>query len=247
MVNKVEINGEAVIDLTDDSVTPDALLEGHTAHDKSGVSIVGRLAPGVTSVNGETGDIVIGGRNLVNTADPYQLTNTMAKNIVIDGQSLHFVYSDPSIDTFFYIKLAQPLKAGHQYTLSFDCEGVEEGNSATYMIGSSSDTEGSSASRSFTLINGHIVKTFRRLTDVTNGRILIDDKDDASTRPSNTNIRLSNFKLENGNVATDYTPAPEELEARIAAIEAKLGITAAQSSSTVMDVSSPSAEKEDFD
>jgi hypothetical protein len=43
-VSKVELaNGEVLIDLTDDSVTPETLAEGVTAHDKSGAVIVGTM------------------------------------------------------------------------------------------------------------------------------------------------------------------------------------------------------------
>ena len=41
-VNKVELaNGEVLVDLTNDSVTPNTLAKGITAHDKSGAQIVG--------------------------------------------------------------------------------------------------------------------------------------------------------------------------------------------------------------
>lgn len=42
-VNKVEINGQPVIDLTQDTVTPDTLLKGITAHDASGSKIQGTV------------------------------------------------------------------------------------------------------------------------------------------------------------------------------------------------------------
>lgn len=42
-VNKVEINGQTVIDLTQDTVTPESLGKGITAHDKSGAQITGTL------------------------------------------------------------------------------------------------------------------------------------------------------------------------------------------------------------
>ena len=42
-VNKVEANGETYIDLTNDSVTPETLAEGATAHDKGGNIIVGTM------------------------------------------------------------------------------------------------------------------------------------------------------------------------------------------------------------
>lgn len=42
-VNKVEINGQTAIDLTQDTVTPGTLQKGYTAHDKSGTKITGIL------------------------------------------------------------------------------------------------------------------------------------------------------------------------------------------------------------
>ena len=42
-VNKVDINGATVLDLTGDSVTPETLLQGATAHDASGAPITGTL------------------------------------------------------------------------------------------------------------------------------------------------------------------------------------------------------------
>lgn len=45
-VNKVDINGATVIDLTGDSVTPQTLLKGATAHDASGAAITGIMVRG---------------------------------------------------------------------------------------------------------------------------------------------------------------------------------------------------------
>lgn len=42
-VNQVIVNGETILDLTNDSVTPAKLVEGATAHDKSGAPITGTL------------------------------------------------------------------------------------------------------------------------------------------------------------------------------------------------------------
>lgn len=42
-VNKIEINGEVKLDLTQDTVTPATLAKGKTAHDKSGAVIVGTM------------------------------------------------------------------------------------------------------------------------------------------------------------------------------------------------------------
>lgn len=47
-VNKVEVNGETKLDLTQDTVTPENLLSGVTAHNAAGNPIVGTSGGGVT-------------------------------------------------------------------------------------------------------------------------------------------------------------------------------------------------------
>lgn len=44
-VNKVEVNGETKLDLTQDTVTPETLMAGVTAHDAAGRQISGAVAP----------------------------------------------------------------------------------------------------------------------------------------------------------------------------------------------------------
>lgn len=57
-VNKVDINGETVLDLTGDSVTPETLLQGATAHNAAGEKIEGSvaIAPASDVVPLEDGD-----------------------------------------------------------------------------------------------------------------------------------------------------------------------------------------------
>ena len=44
-VSKVIYDGKTLIDLTNDSIAPETLAEGETAHDASGAMIVGTMAP----------------------------------------------------------------------------------------------------------------------------------------------------------------------------------------------------------
>lgn len=44
--NHVIVNGETILDLRSDTVTPDKLAEGIKAHDKSGAPIVGTMSGG---------------------------------------------------------------------------------------------------------------------------------------------------------------------------------------------------------
>lgn len=43
--NKIIYGGEVLLDLTNDTVSSDTLIEGTTAHDKSGRIITGNLVP----------------------------------------------------------------------------------------------------------------------------------------------------------------------------------------------------------
>lgn len=48
--NQVIINGETILDLRSDTVTPETLQKGYTAHDKSGTKITGTLEASSVSV-----------------------------------------------------------------------------------------------------------------------------------------------------------------------------------------------------
>lgn len=61
--NQVIVNGETILDLRSDTVTPETLQKGYTAHDKSGAKITGTMAnngqisatiTGLGSVTGDT-------------------------------------------------------------------------------------------------------------------------------------------------------------------------------------------------
>lgn len=59
-VNKVEVNGETVLDLTNDTVSEDSLLDGTTAHDKAGNPIEGKVKLSSVSIkDNEDGGIDI--------------------------------------------------------------------------------------------------------------------------------------------------------------------------------------------
>ncbi len=59
-VNKVAMGDAVLLDLTNDSVTPETLLQGATAHDASGNEIQGAaVLSSVNSVNGKTGDVTL--------------------------------------------------------------------------------------------------------------------------------------------------------------------------------------------
>ena len=67
-VNKVVYGDQTLIDLTSDTVSENVLLDGYTAHSKSGVLIVGRAMQSPVTVNNGSVSQISG------TTDDYLLT-----------------------------------------------------------------------------------------------------------------------------------------------------------------------------
>jgi hypothetical protein len=68
-VNKVVYEGEPLIDLTSDSVTEDTLLEGATAHDKSGRQISGGAVIGKGNLTIKRNGVIVGSFNANETTN----------------------------------------------------------------------------------------------------------------------------------------------------------------------------------
>lgn len=74
--NKIIFGGRTLIDLTQDTVTPDKLLDGHTAHDKSG-----EIIEGTCTFDSDTSDATIAVAEMLSGKTAYargtKLTGTM--------------------------------------------------------------------------------------------------------------------------------------------------------------------------
>lgn len=80
-VNKVVFGGQTLIDLTGDTVTPDTLAVGTTAHDKTGAQITGIMESGGSEKYGATVDTFLGDIN----ASGVLQTPTAQTDLVFDG------------------------------------------------------------------------------------------------------------------------------------------------------------------
>lgn len=82
--NQVIINGETILDLRSDTVTPETLQKGYTAHDKSGTKITGTLEASSSGGTKETWVLneKLGSKNATYTID-FTSNGTKYSKIVI--------------------------------------------------------------------------------------------------------------------------------------------------------------------
>lgn len=103
-VSKVEFGGDTLIDLTEDSVTPETMMKGTTAHNSAGEPIEGTFDPDIyqtkTDDSLKTKDkSVVGAINEVNTivkgdtAGVWRFNDTLIIPEVLWGQSYYFPFS----------------------------------------------------------------------------------------------------------------------------------------------------------
>lgn len=85
-VNKVDLNGETVLDLTGDTVTPEALNKGVTAHNAAGERITGTQVPvrTVNNIDPDTnGNVALTGGDI-----PYTAAGSTTVKLEIDGRQM---------------------------------------------------------------------------------------------------------------------------------------------------------------
>ena len=150
------------------------------------------------SVSSSIDGIEVGGRNLL-----MQYIRAGGRVTKIDDLSIK-VGTEVG-DTYFYLRAHQKLIKGEIYTISCDASNVPSGCNWSFGVTSWSVTWLLYINK-----NGRCYGTGTPNSDeiLPGAEFVLDD---SSGRPSTAaNIILSNFKLEKGNVATDWTPAPED-------------------------------------
>ena len=148
--------------------------------------------------------ITVGGRNLL-----HKYLRAGRNTSKIDDLSIK-IGAVNSTDTYFYLKICTALEKGQTYTLSCEASNVPDG--CDWYFGITSQTS---------IWQIHINKNGKCYATTTlnininaESEIIVDD---INGRPSSAvNIILKNFKLEKGNKATDWTPAPEDVDKSIA-------------------------------
>ena len=84
-VNKVDVNGVTVLDLTQDSVTPATLKKGETAHDASGAAIVGEMESSAPSLQSKSVTYTANGTATITPDDGYDGLSSVDVTVDVSG------------------------------------------------------------------------------------------------------------------------------------------------------------------
>lgn len=84
-VNKVDVNGVTVLDLTQDSVTPATLKKGETAHDASGAAIVGEMESSAPSLQSKSVTYTANGTNTITPDAGYDGLSSVDVTVDVSG------------------------------------------------------------------------------------------------------------------------------------------------------------------
>lgn len=165
------------------------------------------------SVKKAVDDIEIGGRNIL-TKRPE--STHRASNITITDYG--FNIAPVNQDTYLSITTHEDIIKGEEYTLSMECSGFGEGEEWPFYLFGQWD-------KRFVLKNGKVIHTVQAPGDY--GKWFTMDDHTRDKMPSGT-VTVKNLKLERGNKATAWTPAPEDAEERIAKAEAEIAVQAGE-------------------
>lgn len=187
------------------------------------INVDGDLIVGKTytddAISDAVNDIEIGGRNLLEKSK--NLGSFKAENSTYISTSKTDDYIDVTRKTangtarygIYYTNIS--VSSNTDYTLSFDVSGVTDSlESAIGQITPSGKNAWSGCAGYQTVTNGHYTRTFNT-DEATVIKVYLAFK---CANGSEWTVRISNIKLEKGNKATDWTPAPEDAISAINAV-----------------------------
>lgn len=197
---------KASLDILSDRITSNVT---ETDGLKSRMSTVEQTAEGLT-VSLE--ELEIGGRNLL-PASAFVSDNVFLNSTEYVFQNNGIRVSAPYMYSYFGITLCENLVIGETYTLSCRAAVSPTANYAIFRFGSTKhvDTNGQYGSYTLTTDELKIVKTFEATSNLFT-MTLYPYVSGTTTPPADTWMYAYDIKLEKGNKATDWTPAPEDVQ-----------------------------------
>lgn len=108
--NQVIVNGETILDLRSDTVTPETLQKGYTAHDKSGTKITGTLE---ASSSGGSKTVNFSGASVDATALITYISNGSMKRIAIGGEGSNSAEIMVDVNTSIHVVTSEMFSAFH--------------------------------------------------------------------------------------------------------------------------------------
>ena len=98
--NQVIVNGETILDLRSDTVTPGTLQKGYTAHDKSGTKITGTLEASSVSVQpSKSVTITSNGAATITPDEGYDAMSSADVTVNVSGGSIGEIFRGEVIPT----------------------------------------------------------------------------------------------------------------------------------------------------
>ena len=95
--NQVIVNGETILDLRSDTVTPETLQKGYTAHDKSGTKITGTLE--ASRLQSKSATYTSNGTNTITPDRGYDGLSSVDVTVNVSGGSIGEIFRGEVIPT----------------------------------------------------------------------------------------------------------------------------------------------------
>ncbi|MDG4948437.1 phage tail protein [Actinobacillus equuli subsp. haemolyticus] len=156
------------------------------------------------NLNAKIDSLSVGGRNYVRNSE---------REIVVTAPNQRYIRVSTGLDS-----IEEPFVVS---AFVKDVDG-NNGNKLTVIMADPANANNNEQSQDCEIINGRIIAKFNTLSNPHYTQILLYANSGAYRGSATGTVTYYNIKLELGNVATDWTPAPEDADSAISAVSADL-------------------------
>ncbi|UKH19876.1 TipJ family phage tail tip protein [Actinobacillus pleuropneumoniae] len=156
------------------------------------------------NLNAKIDSLSVGGRNYVRNSE---------REIVVTAPNQRYIRVSTGLDS-----IEEPFVV----SAFVKDVGGNNGNKLTVIMADPANANNNEQSQDCEIINGRIIAKFNTLSNPHYTQILLYANSGAYRGSATGTVTYYNIKLELGNVATDWTPAPEDADSAISAVSADL-------------------------